>query len=104
MRAILSPVILLCASSLFLSQLVKMKRFRFQNSDLRLNPQSLWLTLTEREKQIARLSAQGKRTRDIANELCLSPKTVDTYFKQIFRKLQIHSRIELANVVRASND
>lgn len=81
-----------------------MKRFRFQSSALRLNPTSLWSTLTAREKQIARLSAQGKRTREIANELCLSPKTVDTYFKQIFRKLEIHSRIELANVVRAFDE
>ncbi len=51
-------------------------------------------------EQLALLSAQGKRTRAIADELTLSPKTVDTYFKYIFSKLQIHSRVELANIAR----
>lgn len=77
-----------------------MKPFRFQSSRLIFDSKTLWATLSAREQEIALLVAQGKRTRAIANELCLSPKTVNTHIKHIFEKLQIHSRVELANVVR----
>lgn len=71
-----------------------MKQFRFQGSALSFEAQVLWATLSEREKQIALLVAQGKRTREIAAELCISPKTVNT-----------HLNIFLVNskFIRASN-
>ena len=46
-------------------------------------------TLSNRERQILQLVAEGKRTADIAHTLCLSPKTVDTYRSRLMQKLDI---------------
>ncbi len=81
-----------------------MKPFRFSSSPLTMDCKHLWSTLSPREKQIAILAAQGKRTREIASMLAVSPQTIDSHFKHIFGKLQIHSRVELANVVRECID
>lgn len=55
-------------------------------------PQSI---LTEREKQVVRLVADGMSSREIAVELGLSVKTVDTHRANIMEKLNIHSSAEL---------
>ena len=81
-----------------------MKQFRFQSSRLEFDSKTLWATLSAREQEIALLVAQGLRTRQIAQELHLSPQTVNSHLKTIFTKLQIHSRVELANVVRECAD
>lgn len=49
------------------------------------------LQLTATEKEIVQLLAQGKTTKDIANERCLSYHTVITHRKNIFRKLEINT-------------
>ncbi len=51
--------------------------------------------LTEREKQVVRLVADGLSSREIADELGLSAKTVDTHRANIMEKLGIHSSAEL---------
>jgi len=51
--------------------------------------------LTEREKQVVRLVADGLSSREIAEELGLSVKTVDTHRANIMEKLGIHSSAEL---------
>ncbi|MET9352434.1 AAA family ATPase [Streptomyces sp. NPDC006617] len=53
--------------------------------------------LTTRETEIARLAGKGERTKDIAELLSLSPRTVDVHLTNIYRKLGIKSRTELAN-------
>jgi DNA-binding CsgD family transcriptional regulator len=52
--------------------------------------------LTPQEVQIARLLAGGKTTREAAAAVFLSPKTVEYHLRHIYRKLDIHSREELA--------
>ncbi|MEM1321559.1 MAG: response regulator transcription factor [Bacteroidota bacterium] len=47
--------------------------------------------LTERELQIARLIAQGKKRKEIASELHLSINTVDTHLKNTFGKLEVNN-------------
>lgn len=47
--------------------------------------------LSEREKDIVRGLAQGKSTKEIADELCLSVHTVSTHRRNINAKLDIHS-------------
>jgi DNA-binding CsgD family transcriptional regulator len=59
-----------------------------------------WDSLTEREIQVARLVAYGKRNAEIAHELHISPHTVESHLKHIYSKLDIRSRIELARVLR----
>jgi DNA-binding CsgD family transcriptional regulator len=52
--------------------------------------------LSEREKQITRLVAEGKHNREIASELDISARTVETHLTSIYGKLGISSRVELA--------
>lgn len=52
-------------------------------------------TLSERERELSRLVAQGLRNRAIAEELGLSEGTVKVYLNRIFEKLGISSRTEL---------
>ena len=54
-----------------------------------------WDSLTEAERRIARLVASGLTNKLIAEQLSLSPHTVDAHLKHIFTKLGIHSRVEL---------
>jgi ATP/maltotriose-dependent transcriptional regulator MalT len=62
-------------------------------------------SLTERELQLARLVVDRKTNPQIAAELFLSQKTVETHLRNIFRKVGVTSRVELARAVeRADRD
>ena len=54
--------------------------------------------LTQRESEIFRLLAQGKRPKAIAAELHISPKTVATHVQRILTKLGVHSRAEAVSL------
>jgi DNA-binding NarL/FixJ family response regulator len=56
-------------------------------------------SLTERELQVARLVVDRKTNSEIAAELFLSQKTVETHLRNIFRKIDVSTRVELARVV-----
>lgn len=47
--------------------------------------------LTAREREVLQLLAEGKATKQIANELGVSIKTIETYRRQIMQKLDIDS-------------
>jgi two-component system response regulator NreC len=51
--------------------------------------------LSEREQEVLRLSAQGYISREIGDQLMLSPKTVETYRQRAFEKLGLEHRSEL---------
>ncbi|MDQ0780613.1 response regulator [Chryseobacterium sp. W4I1] len=51
--------------------------------------------LTKREKQILQMLAEGKTSIMIADELFLSPLTVDTHRKNLLQKFQAKNSIEL---------
>jgi two-component system response regulator NreC len=51
--------------------------------------------LTERERDVLRLVAQGYSNGEIATRLRLSPKTVDTHRTRVMDKLGLHSRAAL---------
>jgi DNA-binding CsgD family transcriptional regulator len=53
--------------------------------------------LTPRELQIARLLTAGRTTREAAGALFLSPKTVEYHLRNIYTKLGIASRAQLAD-------
>jgi hypothetical protein len=46
--------------------------------------------------------AEGKRGRQIAEELLISTDTVRTHTRSIFSKLDVHSRLEAVRVARAA--
>ena len=60
---------------------------------------SLHDRLSDREYQVMRMIAAGKPTRQIAEELVLSVKTVSTYRARIFEKMRMRSPAELAAYV-----
>jgi len=51
--------------------------------------------LTDREREVLQLMAEGKSTKRIALELHISTKTVETHRRQIMNKLDIHTVAEL---------
>jgi DNA-binding CsgD family transcriptional regulator len=53
------------------------------------------LDLTATEEQVARLAAQGRTNRAIADALFISPKTVEANLARVYRKLGITTRAEL---------
>ena len=53
--------------------------------------------LSSREMEVMMLLAQGKRPKEIAEILLLSPKTVATYKYRILEKLELDNTIELAH-------
>lgn len=52
--------------------------------------------LTPREREVMRLIARGYTYREVASELVLSVKTVETHVSAVLRKLQLSDRHELA--------
>lgn len=56
--------------------------------------------LTERERAILDLVAQGKTNKEIAAELYLSEKTVKHYMTNVLQKLQVRNRVEAALIAR----
>lgn len=63
---------------------------------LREGRQELHGSLTCREREVARLVAQGLTNRRISLELALSERTVDTHVRNILKKLGVESRTGLA--------
>jgi len=53
-------------------------------------------TLSDREFQVMRLIAAGKKSSDIAEELAVSVNTVNTYRMRIFVKMKMQSNVELS--------
>ena len=51
--------------------------------------------LSRREIQVATLLAEGKSAPDIANELHISPSTVDVHRRNLMRKLKLHNVVDL---------
>jgi DNA-binding CsgD family transcriptional regulator/tetratricopeptide (TPR) repeat protein len=66
-------------------------------------PVTGWESLTETERGASELVAQGLNNRQIASRMCVSVNTVAFYLRQIFRKLNIGSRTELARIVVQHN-
>jgi len=53
--------------------------------------------LSERELQVMVMISSGQEVNDVAEQLCLSPKTVNSYRYRIFEKLKIHNDVELTH-------
>lgn len=53
--------------------------------------------VTPRERQVLRLIARGYTYKDIASELSISTKTVESHVSSVLRKLQLSNRHQLTN-------
>jgi len=56
--------------------------------------------LTRRETEIIKMICDGATSAEIAEGLHLSARTVETHRKNIYRKLDVHSNVELNNYAR----
>jgi len=54
--------------------------------------------LSQREWQIMVMIARGDKVQDIADSLCLSPKTVSTYRYRLMEKLKVNTDVELTHL------
>ncbi|HWW54250.1 MAG TPA: LuxR C-terminal-related transcriptional regulator [Acidimicrobiales bacterium] len=54
-----------------------------------------WGSLTDTERSVADLVCEGMTNRQAAERLLMSPYTVDTHLRSIFRKLGVNSRVDL---------
>lgn len=73
------------------SSLAEKLAFTLSKDDEKLPHQRL----SDREFQVLRLIASGKTNRDIAEKLCLSPKTTSTYRARILEKTGMKNNAEL---------
>jgi DNA-binding CsgD family transcriptional regulator len=53
---------------------------------------------------VARLVVDRKTNAEIAADLFLGQKTVETHLRNIFRKIDVSTRVELARVVEHADD
>jgi DNA-binding NarL/FixJ family response regulator len=58
--------------------------------------------LTGREREIADLVAAGRTNREVAEQLVLSTKTIEAHLRNIYAKLGVRSRVELAREAERS--
>jgi DNA-binding CsgD family transcriptional regulator len=61
-------------------------------------PAAGWESLTDTELATARLVAQGLTNQRVANQLFISTHTVAFHLRQVFRKLDIRSRVDLTRI------
>jgi DNA-binding NarL/FixJ family response regulator len=69
----------------------------FLNSNSRPDEGSAFRTLTDREREIVQMLAEGKSNKEIATKLSISVKTVETHRATVMRKLDISSIVELVH-------
>jgi predicted ATPase/class 3 adenylate cyclase/DNA-binding CsgD family transcriptional regulator len=62
----------------------------------RKRPTSGWASLTPAERDVVRLLGEGLANKDIATRLFVSPRTVQSHLTHIYTKLDLTSRVQLA--------
>ncbi|MFN3235171.1 MAG: UvrY/SirA/GacA family response regulator transcription factor [Gammaproteobacteria bacterium] len=54
-------------------------------------------SLSQRELQVMLMITSGRKAQDIAEMLCISPKTVNSYRYRIYEKLEVNNDVELTH-------
>ena len=82
--------------ALFQDDVVNLALVRDESLSTWAGPGGNPVALSEREREVALLVAQGRTNRQIARELVISERTVDSHVQSIFNKLGFHRRSEVA--------
>ena len=64
---------------------------------------SSWSQLTVREREVTKLIAEGKKSREVAEYLSVSLKTVEKHRSNLMRKLDLHSVSEITKYAIANS-
>lgn len=84
-------------SGYFINDLVSNKMIRYINRETVLETDTFTLnTLTGNEITFLKWICTEKTYKEIADEMCLSPRTIDTYRDNLFKKLEVKTRVGLA--------
>jgi DNA-binding NarL/FixJ family response regulator len=62
-----------------------------------IKSKSAWETLTQREKEVLQMVGEGYSSIEIADFLCISPKTVDKHRANLMNKLDLHNASALTS-------
>ena len=60
--------------------------------------------LTQREREVIRMVAQGYSNKEVAAEFGISEKTVQVHRGSAYRKLELHNAAEIARLLLLSGD
>ncbi|QXE20851.1 LuxR C-terminal-related transcriptional regulator [Clostridium sp. 001] len=58
--------------------------------------------ITEKQSEIIELILEGVTYKQIAEKLFISPKTVDNHIQNIYKKLNVNSKMQLSNFIRSN--
>jgi two-component system, NarL family, response regulator NreC len=95
MEELVKAIRIVVANKTFLSPGVSDIVIRDFVSGWQTTATSAFNVLSTREREVLQLMAEGKSTNQIADNLCVSVKTVEAHRKQVMNKLGIHSVAEL---------
>jgi len=87
----------------YITQTIKNEREKYKDhitKAQRIDEAAARFKLTNREKEIVALIADGKSYKEIAETLFISERTVTTHKERVFKKLQVGSRFELLSKIR----
>lgn len=76
------------------SPAIAQRLMQYFGAPRKAGPSQVFPDLTEREREVLALIAQGYTNQAIAEQLVISPKTVRNHISSIFSKLQVTSRLE----------
>ena len=65
--------------------------------NVKADERSAFGALTDREREIVQMLAEGKSNKEVASSLCISVKTVETHRAAVMRKLGLNSIVELVH-------
>ncbi|HVZ25635.1 MAG TPA: response regulator transcription factor [Sediminibacterium sp.] len=84
-------------SGYYINELVSNKLMHYINQEESLEEEAFALSsLSENEVTFLRWICTEKTYKEIADEMCLSPRTIDTYRDNLFKKLDVKTRVGLA--------
>lgn len=74
----------------------------FNNSNIKISDGNN-VVFTKREKEVISLLVEGKKVKEVSNLLNLSTNTVNTHKKNIYKKANVSSNVELVNFFYENN-